>query len=163
MGVEGTCRSPNGGGGCHLLHTRYISTSIHYLQALQSPPALRKVSNQGKTGQKWIFLWSFLSTPRNFGDNKRQKPNIFLKVGRKTAGDVQTLRLPSSCPLGAGLQDFEGFRTWRRLALVIWSCVPAFCRLYCVSLGALLANMALFRVLRGFLEGFMCFVCVCMG
>ena len=36
-------------------------------------------------------------------------------------------------------------------ALVLWSCVPLF---YSSSLGASLANMALFRVLRGFLARF---------
>ena len=39
---------------------------------------------------------------------------------------------------------------------------PPFCPLYCSALGALLANVALFRVLRGFLEGFMGFVWVCL-
>ena len=39
---------------------------------------------------------------------------------------------------------------------------PAFCPLSCSSLGALLANMAPFRVFRGFLEGFMGFVWVCV-
>ena len=39
---------------------------------------------------------------------------------------------------------------------------PAFCPLYCFALGALLANMALFRVLRAFLGGFMGFVWVCV-
>ena len=32
--------------------------------------------------------------------------------------------------------------------------LPAFCPLYCFVLVVSLANMALFRVLRGFLEGF---------
>ena len=49
------------------------------------------------------------------------------------------------------------------LALVLWSCVPAFYPLSCLALVALLANMALFRFLRGFLGGFMGFVWVCVG
>ena len=44
-----------------------------------------------------------------------------------------------------------------------WCVFPAFCPLYCFVLVALLANMALFRVLRGFLAGFMGFAWVCVG
>ena len=40
---------------------------------------------------------------------------------------------------------------------------PAFCPLPCFALGGMLANMALFAILRGFLGGFMCFVWVCMS
>ena len=47
-------------------------------------------------------------------------------------------------------------------ALVLWSCVPSFCPLYCLVFGWLLANVALFRVFRAFLEGFMVFVWVCV-
>ena len=45
------------------------------------------------------------------------------------------------------------------LKLLLFGAFPAF---YCSSLGALLADMALFRVLRAFLEGFMGFVWVCV-
>ena len=48
----------------------------------------------------------------------------------------------------------------KRLALVFWSCVPSFCPLSRFVFGALLANMALFRVFRAFLGGFGRFVCV---
>ena len=39
----------------------------------------------------------------------------------------------------------------------------AFCPLSCFACGGLLVNMALFRVLRGFLEGFICLVWVCVA
>ena len=48
----------------------------------------------------------------------------------------------------------------KRLALVLWSCVPSFCPLSCSALVGLLANMALFRVFRAFLAGFGRFVWV---
>ena len=48
-------------------------------------------------------------------------------------------------------------------AFVLWSCVPSFCPLSCFALGALLANMALFRILRGFLAGFGVLVWVCIA
>ena len=40
---------------------------------------------------------------------------------------------------------------------------PAFCPLFRFALGALFANMALFRVLRAFLGGFVGFVWVCVA
>ena len=38
----------------------------------------------------------------------------------------------------------------KRLALVLWSCVPSFCPLSRFVFGALSLNMVLFRVFRGF-------------
>ena len=61
---------------------------------------------------------------------------------------------------GAG---FRGCRTCGVLALVLWSCVPSFCPLSRFALGALLANMALFRILMGFLARFGVFVWVCVA
>ena len=49
------------------------------------------------------------------------------------------------------------------VALVLWSCVPSFCPLSRFALGALLANMALFRVLKGFLARFGVLVWVCIA
>ena len=49
-----------------------------------------------------------------------------------------------------------------RLALVLRSCVPSFCPLSRFALGALALNVALFRVFRAFLGGFMGFVWVCV-
>ena len=51
----------------------------------------------------------------------------------------------------------------KRLALVLWSCVPSFCPLSRFVFGALSLNMALFRILRGFLEGFPCWMWVCIA
>ena len=68
-----------------------------------------------------------------------------------------------ACPLGAGVQAFgasgpaEG---WRCSSGRVF---PAFCPLCCFACGGLLANMALFRVFRAFLEGLMGFVWVCVG
>ena len=48
----------------------------------------------------------------------------------------------------------------------LWSsggALHAFCPLYCIALVASLANMALFRVLKAFLEGFGVRMYVCMG
>ena len=42
-------------------------------------------------------------------------------------------------------------------------CVPSFCPFSRFVFGVLLANMALFRVFRGFLEGFPCWMWVCIA
>ena len=61
------------------------------------------------------------------------------------------------CLLGAG----------GALLLLLFGCVPslrpAFCPLSCFACGALHLNMALFRVFKGFLEGFGVRMYVCMG
>ena len=67
------------------------------------------------------------------------------------------------CPLGAYVQDLSGIQDLPEVALVLWSCVPAFCPLYCFVLVVSLANMPLFRVLRGFLARFGVFVWVCVA
>ena len=61
-----------------------------------------------------------------------------------------------------GGQAFGASRSTGVLALVLWSCVPLFCPLSRFALGALLANVALFRVFRGFLAWFVGFVWVCL-
>ena len=50
----------------------------------------------------------------------------------------------------------------KRLALVLWSCVPSFCPLSRFVFGALSLNMTLFRVFRAFLAWFVGFVWVCV-
>ena len=50
----------------------------------------------------------------------------------------------------------------KRLALVLWSCVPSFCPLSRFVFGVLSLNMVLFRVFRGFLARFRGFVWVCV-
>ena len=60
------------------------------------------------------------------------------------------------------MQAFEDAGPAGRLALVLWSCVPSFSPLFCFVFGALSLNVALFRVFRGFLEGFGAFVWVCV-
>ena len=68
----------------------------------------------------------------------------------------------SSCPLvagGAGNSCY--FAGVSKIAQYTARC-SVFYLLYCFALGALIANVALFRALRAFLEGFMGFVWVCV-
>ena len=60
------------------------------------------------------------------------------------------------------VQVVQGARASGVLRCVFRPFIPAFCPLACFALGALLANMALFRILRAFLAGFPCWMWVCI-
>ena len=62
---------------------------------------------------------------------------------------------PEVCPLGAGWQAFGACPSFRGV-------FPAFWLLCCFSCGGLCLNMALFRVLKGFLARFGAPVGVCI-
>ena len=73
------------------------------------------------------------------------------------------------CAFGGGVHWSRGVQAFEDSGPVIgwlWSsggALHAFCPLYCIVLVVSLANMALFRVLRGFLEGFGVRMYVCVG
>ena len=116
MGVEGTCRSLNGGGGVSFIaYSLYSNRHILTQGTLQTPPSLHKVKralNQVGIGQKLIFICSVLSYPRNFGDRKGQKAKNIFKSGEgerlKICPDclpfiVSTCAgVPASGPAGVG-------------------------------------------------------------
>ena len=66
-------------------------------------------------------------------------------------------------PTWAGGAGSLGHQDLRRLALVLWSCVPSFCPLSRFVFGALPLKYAFIRVLRGFLAGFPCWMYVCVA
>ena len=72
------------------------------------------------------------------------------------------------CSFGGGVHWSKGAQAFEDSGPVIgwlWSssgALPAFCPLYYIVLVVSLANMALFRVLRGFLEGFGVRMYVCV-
>ena len=149
MRVEGTCRSANRGGVpfCRLSPYSNRHTLTPGTPASSGTHNVKSASKQGETGQKLIFICSVLSRPRNLGDNKGQKPNIFLKCGCKVVG-VRVCLL--ACLLVEGVQAL-----WCYFADVSkngqdTARCSAFYSLCRSSLGASLANMALFRVFRGF-------------
>ena len=82
----------------------------------------------------------------------------FCKGGVGGAGFAGSL----ACPLVAGGRALWGFRTCQRLLWSSGRVFPPFCPLCRSSLGALSANMGLFRVLRAFLAWFGVFVWVCV-
>ena len=72
------------------------------------------------------------------------------------------------CSFGSVFHRVHWCRCAGFLSVLYWlvsssGALPAFCPLYCIVLVVSLANMALFRVLRGFLEGFGVRMCVCVG
>ena len=88
--------------------------------------------------------------------------HIFESEGRKTAEDVAGC-LPFGVSTGAGVQGNSCyFADVSKIGQDTAGC-SAFCPLCCFVFGALLANMASFRVLRAFLGGFVGFVWVCVG
>ena len=105
------------------------------------------------------MLWSHLG---NFGDQKGQKLNIFLKSGCKVGAGCGSACLPFGVSTGAGVPgSLCYFADVSNIGQNTAEC-SAFCLLFRLALGAMLANMALFRFFRGFLEGFMGFVWVCV-
>ena len=106
------------------------------------------------------MLWCFLGI---FGDKKGRNLNIFLKVGcrlrrfRRLCLAVFIVSTGGRC---AGSLCY--FADVSKIGQDTAGC-SAFCPLYRFALGALLANMALFRVLRAFLAGFGRFVWVCVA
>lgn len=164
MGVEGTCRSGNRG-GCPLLSTPIYSRtpSLHLLSFFRplvfsfAPSCLssgRKASETGQTGQKLNYIcliWCFLG---NFGDDKRQNLNLFLKCRKedKCGGG----RLPAFWRVHwlQGCRTFRGFRTCRMPAVVLWWCVPCLLvafLLYACRVACKCGSISRFKgVFRGF-------------
>ena len=140
MGVEGACRSANRGGVSLFVCSLYIKQAfIHSSTSRVQLPSI--VSNfhpnTAKQGKSKHLFSALLSYPRNFGDNKRQKPNIFLKCGCMVGGSCW-LCLPAFWRVHRCRR--AGFRacvllSWRVLSS--GRVFPAFCPLVCFVLGAL--------------------------
>ena len=98
-----------------------------------------------------------------FGDQRGQNLNIFLKSreenGQKS-GRLACFHRVHWLQV-VGLFGVSG--PAKRLALVLWSCVPSFCPLSRFVFGVSRANMVLFRVLRAFLARFGVVVWVCVA
>ena len=82
-------------------------------------------------------------------------------MGVDCAGFAGSAWLYLSCPLGAGVQSLCYFADVSKIGQDTAGC-SAFCLLSRFVFVGLLANMALFRVLRAFLEGFGVVVWVCI-
>ena len=87
-----------------------------------------------------IYLLDFVS-PREFRRQQTAKVKYILGLG---------------LPLWLSLWGGGGVHLWQVVRSMPFARLPAL-------LAVSLANMALFRVLRGFLEGFMVRMYICMG
>ena len=190
MRVEGTCRSGNGGGCPFFVCSPNILTPfdplcLHLLPALSLPslmlpawlpfaPCLPESSflpsivanfqpiraKRGKNeflfGGRWCFLGKI-------GDKKGRNLNIFLKSRKENrcgGGRLPAFWRAHWSRGGRGFEASGPAGCW------LWSSggvFPAFRPLSCFALGALPLNMALFRVFRAFLAGFICLAWVCIA
>ena len=158
MWVKGTCRSANRGGCPSFMPFQY-STGIYFVPAFilsgrQFSAYRGKFSaKQGKSEFFFGVLWCFLGI---FGDQKGQNlryiwvlrvQGLPLWLSLWGGGGVHLVEVVRSCSLSLGV--------FRPFALPLSLCC------FCSPASAL--KYALFRVLRGFLEGFMVRMYVCMG
>ena len=103
-----------------------------------------------------MIFWGCLVFSRDFRRPKTAKFKIYFNFE-----DCRGFRCGSL--FGAVVVSTGGRLAGCFLMLCLRGVFPAFCPLSCFALGALLADMPLFRVLRGFLAWFGVFVWVCIG
>ena len=122
----------------------------------------KKHQKQGKIGQKLYFIWWSLVFSRDFRRPKGAKLNIYLIFE-----DCRGFRCGSL--FGAVVVSTGGSWSGNSCYFANVSKIgqdtagySAFCPLYRFALVGLPANMALFRILRAFLEGFGFVVYVCI-
>lgn len=161
MGVEGGCRSGNRGGSLF-----YATSSLYPGANIHHPPSYPRASS-GRTPQKrgksYIFfgvLWCFLGI---LGDRKRQKAKIYLEGSAVCEGKWCAACLPGCLPFACHWCRLAGCRGFRWSFVVCSVPFPCLCPLSCFAFGGLLANMALFGVLRAFLAWFGVRMYICMG
>lgn len=159
MGVKGSCRSANRG-GVSLPLCPFSIAPASILSLPSSSPVVNFQSigaNFQQNRAKVNFSLVCLVFSREFRRPKRAKFKIYLSFEGAGASVVALHLWRWWCPLVAG----------GALLLPLFGCVPSLSpcllSLSCFACGALHLNMALFRVLRGFLEGFMVQMYVCMG
>ena len=123
----------------------------------------QKHQKQGKTGQKLDFLWCALVFSREIARPKGAKSKyIFERWVQVVQVSPALLAYLYCVHLGMWSGNSCYFADVSKIGQDSAG-RPAFCPLYCFAFGALLANMALFRVLRGFSAGFGALVWVCVG
>ena len=159
MGVKGFFH-PKIGGGC--------PSFMPFLHIAKGLPSCLPSSS---------LVVNFQSIGANFQQN-RSKMNKFLGVLGVFSGKSETKNGKSEIYFGFGAfvvllsSSFvvavvvSTCGRWCAPAPSLWVCsapLPFLCPLSCFACGALHLNMALFRILRGFLEGFMVRMYICTG
>ena len=158
MGVKGTCRSANRGGGSFCMLAIY-QTGIHSLllpDSSTAPQGQKGIESGQKVAKVNIYFLAFVFS-RYFWRQQTAKSKYILG---KWCECVVSCAPFVVCFIVS---------TWcRRCAPApsLWVCSVPFSLplpLSCLACGALHLNMALFRVLRGFLARFGVRMYVCMG
>ena len=98
-----------------------------------------------------------------FGDQKRQKSNIFWKVGTKWVLVGVFRACLSSCPLMAGVRALCGSGPTEMMALVLWSCVSSFLLPFLLCAWCVSFEYSPISHFKGFLARFVVVVWVCIG
>ena len=151
--------APPMGGGVPFCMLSIYQAGFHSLLLPESsitPQCQKGIESGQKVAKVNIYLLDFVSHRENRRQQSAKCKHIFEMQEGKQAERWPAVCL-SSCPLGG---------RWCAPAPSLWVCsapLPFLCPLSCFAYGALHLNMALFRFLRGFLEGFMVRMYVCMG
>ena len=158
MGVKGTCRSANGGGVSLIVCSLYIKQAF-IRPCFRTPPALTRSKGhliRAKVAKVNFSLVCF-GVLSGILETKKGKSEIYFGFG------AFVVLLSSSFVVAVVVSTWC---RWCAPAPSLWVCsvpLPCLCPLSCFACGALHLNMALFRVLRGFLAGFGVRMYVCMG
>ena len=114
----------------------------------------KKHQKRGKIGQNLYFIWCALVFSRGFRRPKGAKSKHIFESKEGMQGVEVVGCLPSGVPTGCRWSGNSCyFADVSKIGQDPAGC-SAFCPLSRFALGALLANMALFCVLRAFSEGF---------
>ena len=158
MGVDSFFHPKIGGGGSFCLLSIYQAGFHSPLlpESSTAPQGQKGIESGQKVAKVNIYFLAFVFSR----ENRRPK----------------TAKVKYILGLGLSWCCFHPLLWWRwwrppsadgALLLPLFGCVPslcpAFCPLVCFACSALHLNMALFRVLRGFLAGFGVRMYVCMG
>ena len=159
MGAKHSFRSPGGGGYPFLYAPRLLpgcSPAAPRLLLSSSIDANFQAIGQNRAKVRFYLLALVFS--RDFRRPKTAKVNIYFSfVGCRAS--VVALHLGRRwCPLGAGGAGFDGLPWFSGCFPSLSPCLLSLC---CFCFGVLLANMALFSVLRGFIWVYRLLVWVC--
>ena len=122
---------------------------------VRQPPSWQIFRQSGQKGAKVNFyLLGFVLPPRNRRQQRAKSKHIF-ESGCKAGAGCGSACLPLRVPTCAGLQASGPAGCWRLSSGGAFPAFPALLLWCCPEYG-------LFRILRGFLAGFGCWMYVCM-
>ena len=97
------------------------------------------------------MAWCFLG---KLGDKKGQNLNIFLEVRKENRCGGGRLACLLACPLGQVVRLFGASGPAKRLALVLWSCVPLLLSALSLCPWCVALEICLYSRFEGVFRGF---------